>query len=382
MSEWTPEPREAGDGALKDRSARSGRAVRAGLVLSLAGAVAVSLALAAAPGLARSPSGAQQVRDTIGGEPLRCLTRGTDKCLDEPVPRDEPHKAVCATCHNLWDRSIPPNVTKSCTAAGCHSGASPLSPFPRTVAPAALTDCLHCHQAHEFRVPENGDECAACHKGGGALVEWVSTPSHVLTAPYSRFNHSDHTSVDCARCHGTQEGHGTLSVVSLEDCRSCHHRPPNSLDCTRCHTPESVSAVTLQVTRSLNIRIGSLDRPLRNIAFEHSKHVALGCGECHPQGSDLRAAVGADCSGCHLTHHGPTSDCSRCHQPPAAGAHDLDTHMGCTGPGCHSPAPEGIANAPRTRQLCLACHTEQKQHRPGKVCADCHRLPAATGEGK
>ena len=192
---------------------------------------------------------------------------------------------------------------------------------------------------------------------------------------------SDHTGVDCEKCHGTQQSHGTLVVTSIEDCRGCHHRPPLSRDCTRCHSPESVSAVTLQVTRSLNIRIGSLDRPLRNIVFDHTKHVALGCAECHTQGSDLRAAVGADCSGCHLKHHGPTSDCSQCHQPPAEGAHDLDAHMGCTGTGCHDPAPEGIANAPRTRQLCLACHTDQKQHRPGKVCADCHRLPAARGGG-
>lgn len=383
MSVWTPEPRDAGDGALRTDSTRSGRAVRAGLVFSLASAVGVALALAAAPGMAGPPPGDVQVRDTVPGELLRCLTRGSEYCLDVPVPRDEPHKAVCATCHNLWDRSIPANVTKSCTAAGCHSGATPLSPFHRTVHPEALTDCVHCHQAHEFRVPENGDECVACHKGGGTLVEWVSpAPSHGLAAPYSAFSHSDHTNVDCARCHGTQDGHGTLTVTSLEDCRACHHRPPVSRDCTRCHTPESVSDHTLQITRSLNIRIGSLDRPLRNITFDHTKHVALGCGECHTQGSDLRAAVGANCSSCHLNHHVATSDCSQCHQPPADGAHDLDTHMGCTGTGCHDPAPEGIKDAPRTRQLCLACHTPQQEHYAGKLCADCHRLPAARSEGR
>lgn len=380
MSVWTPEPREAGAGAQEANAARSGRAVRTGLVLSLAGAVGVALAVAAAPGMAGPLRGAFQVRDTIRNEDLRCLTRRPEDCLPTPVPRDEPHGAICATCHNLWDQTVPADVTKSCTAAGCHSGASPLSTFHRTVHPEALEDCVHCHQAHEFRVPESGDECAACHKGGGSLVEWVSpTPSHGLAAPYSAFRHSDHSAVDCARCHGTQEEHGTLSVTSLEDCRSCHHRPPLSRDCTRCHTPESVSGVVLQVTRSLDIRIGSLDRPLRVIPFDHTFHVALGCGECHTQGSDLRAAVGANCSACHQRHHEPTANCSTCHQPPAAGAHTLDAHMGCTGVGCHDPAPEGIRAAPRTRELCLACHVDQKEHRPGRVCSDCHRLPKVPG---
>jgi hypothetical protein len=344
--------------------------------------VGVALALATATGMARSPGAASQVRDTIRGEDLRCLTRRPEDCLPAPVPRDEPHKAICATCHDLWDPSVPASKTRSCTDAGCHSGASPLSVFHRTVQPSALADCLHCHQAHAFRVPENGDECSSCHKGGGTLVEWVPTPSHVLTAPYSAFNHSDHVAVDCARCHGTQQEHGTLTVTSLEDCRRCHHRAPLSRDCTRCHAPESVAQVTLDVTRSLNIQIGSLDRPLRVVKFRHSLHVALGCNECHTQGSDLRAAVGADCSGCHLRHHEPTADCSLCHQPPAEGAHALQAHMGCTGAGCHDPAPEGIRSAPRTRQLCLACHADQKRHRSGKNCADCHRLPEPTGVGK
>jgi len=343
---------------------------------------AVLAVLANDAGQADPLSGAFQQVDTLAWGERRCLKGRPQDCLEQPVPADEPHGAACATCHTLWPRSVPANEVRSCTAARCHSGAAALSVFHRTVRPEALSGCVHCHKAHEFRVPRNGDECGACHKGGGSLVEWVSTPVRTLVAPYSVFTHSDHRKVDCSRCHGTQAQHGALVVISLEGCRNCHHRPPLSRNCTACHAPDSVGNVVVQVTKSLDIRIGSLDRPLRVIDFEHSHHIAVGCSECHTQGSDLRAAVGADCSGCHLKHHQPTSNCSLCHKPPAKGAHTERAHLGCSGEGCHSPVPDAIRMAPRTRELCLACHTDEKDHRPGRVCVDCHVLPEPTGVGK
>lgn len=381
MSVWTPGTRGAGDGARAERSARTGRTLGTSLVAGLVGAVGLAMALGAAPGMGGSSS-ALQGRDTVPDEKLRCLASRPGYCLEEPVSRDEPHKGVCATCHNLWDRSVPANVTRSCTSAGCHSGAAALSPFHKTVHAEALSDCTHCHEAHDFRVPRNGDECAACHKEGGVAVEWAdATWSHGLRAP-STFRHGDHGGVDCSRCHGTQDGHGTLSVVSIEDCRSCHHRPPVSNDCSRCHETASQTGHILNVTRSLNIRIGSLDRPLRIIPFDHGKHVGLACADCHTRGTDLRAAAGADCSGCHLEHHEAASTCSNCHKQPAPGAHGPEVHLGCTGAGCHDPVPEGVRMAPRTRNLCLACHADQQDHMAGKECSSCHVLPAPTGVGR
>ena len=358
----------------------SWRKLRVAAILGLVGATGGGLTATA--GLAGTGSAASQQADTLRSDERRCLTRRPEDCLPAPVPADEPHGAVCATCHNLWDRSIPPNVTRSCTDAGCHAGATPLSIFHQTVHPDALSDCVHCHRAHEFRVPESGAECAACHRGGGSLVDWVSaTPTHGLRAP-AEFRHADHGTVECSRCHGIGRQHGTLEVTSLEDCRSCHHSAPLADDCTRCHEPAALSGVPLKVTRSLDIRIGSLDRPLRVLTFDHDYHLEVGCAECHTRGSDLRAAAGADCSSCHAQHHLPESDCSQCHQPPAPGAHTLDAHMGCSGAGCHASPPEGIRTAPRTRALCLACHTTLVDHEPGQVCADCHRLPPTGGSGR
>jgi hypothetical protein len=319
---------------------------------------------------------ASQERDTLRAGDLRCLTRRAEDCLDQPVPRDEPHGAVCATCHDLWTPGVPATKTRSCTDSGCHSGPAGLSTFHRTVNADVLADCLHCHQAHDFRVPMNGTDCSACHQGGGSKVEWaVAAKSHGLRAP-SAFTHRDHISVTCSRCHGTGEGHGTLEVVNLQDCRTCHHESSVSSDCVACHADQDLDGRALMVTRSMDIRIGSLDRPLRLIPFDHANHREEACRQCHTAGSDLRSAEGADCSGCHAQHHLATSDCSICHEAPARGAHDSDSHLGCAGAGCHTAAPEAIRGAPRTRALCLACHTDKEEHKPTRTCADCHRLPA------
>ena len=341
----------------------------------------VVVATLAAPGGARSLGATWQARDTTPGEDLRCLTRRPGDCLDKPVPRDEPHGAICATCHNMWNPAVPANVTRSCTDAGCHSGGAGLSTFHKTVHPEALRDCLHCHKAHDFRVPDDGNECTACHTGGGRTVEWVDASStHGLSAPVT-FTHADHNPVDCVRCHGEGEGHGTLVVSTLEDCRSCHHRAPVANNCQRCHAGAALAGRVLRVTRSLEIRIGSLDRPLRLLPFDHANHLEVGCAQCHTQGTNLRAAAGADCSGCHLDHHDPDADCATCHETPARGAHDLNAHMGCAGVGCHDPVPPGIKDAPRTRNLCLACHTDMRDHKPDRTCTTCHRLPAVGGVG-
>ena len=154
MSSRTPESRNEGVIAFGAGPTRRGRALRVAAALGLV--AAVGAALAASPGLARSLGAAPQVAHTLRSGDLRCLPRRPQDCLDQPVPRDGPHGAGCVTCHNLWKPGVPANVTRSCTTAGCHAGASPLSTFHKTVHPEALSECVHCHKPHEFRVPANG----------------------------------------------------------------------------------------------------------------------------------------------------------------------------------------------------------------------------------
>jgi Ni/Fe-hydrogenase subunit HybB-like protein/Fe-S-cluster-containing dehydrogenase component len=355
--------------------ARRGHATRLATVLATALGLAMTSVTLAGTGVVRHGADGHQLRDTLPPGDRRCLTRRAQDCLDEPVPVDEPHGAVCAVCHDLWERQGLAQTVRACSGGECHSEPASITPFHGTLAPSLLSDCVHCHVPHSFRVPGNGDQCLACHGAGGEPVSWaggqpIQGPSHSLA-----FRHETHTSVACTACHGSQAGHGTLTVMALSGCRACHHRAPLVANCTRCHDIDDVRATSFTVTKTLNIHVGSLDGPTRTLLFEHRFHWNTDCGVCHTGQDDLSTAEGADCSGCHAQHHDPDADCSRCHDAPAPGAHTRQAHLGCAGAGCHENAPEAIRGAPRERPLCLVCHRDRVDHMPGRNCADCHMMP-------
>jgi hypothetical protein len=192
------------------------------------------------------------------------------------------------------------------------------------------------------------------------------------------FWHSQHRGVECTACHSVRDRHGAVTVTSLRDCRSCHHTEPVATPCARCHDRSEIRRLATRVSRVMDIRIGRLDRPRRTLPFEHADHLRYECQQCHTRGLAL-SAVGLDCTGCHLEHHQPTISCMACHPSPAAGAHDLNAHLGCAGSGCHDAAPAPVRTVPRTRDFCLACHQDLVDHRPGRNCVTCHALPSGAG---
>jgi hypothetical protein len=246
------------------------------------------------------------------------------------------------------------------------------------VSATTLADCTGCHVPHSFRAPDRTADCTSCHAAGGqAAVQAHATPVRRLPRNLA-FRHDEHDGVACVSCHTTRTAHGAVKVGRLQDCRSCHHATPAANDCVRCHDPQELESLRHTVTRTLDIRIGSLQRPTRTLVFEHARHAAVECTACHT-GVNLEAPATSDCSSCHFEHHEATANCSACHERPAAGAHDRQSHLGCGGTGCHERVPAAIEFAPRTRPLCLACHTEQRDHKPGRDCAGCHVLPPPRG---
>jgi len=371
-----PEP--APDRSTLGRSKRP-RAIFA----TLAAVAALTVVLAAVATAKGSPparaEAAWQKPDTLQAGDRRCLTRRPEDCLAKPVPADEPHGAVCGVCHDLWTGRPAKQTARSCSGGECHAHPETLTPFHRTVDPKTLSQCTECHRAHDFRVADQGKRCGTCHEAGGEVASWATPPAPLELAPGLVFDHDDHPGVACEACHGSGAAHTTLKLRTIEDCRGCHHTPPESDDCTGCHVVDEVRTITARVTRTMDIQVGSLDGPRRTLVFDHAKHWRTNCSVCH-SGRDMRTADKADCSGCHLNHHDPTADCSACHEAPAFGAHTRTAHLGCGGTGCHDPLPAAIRGAPRTRQLCLACHRDMVQHEPGRVCVDCHILPPPSEE--
>ncbi|HEX9885018.1 MAG TPA: Ni/Fe-hydrogenase cytochrome b subunit [Longimicrobiales bacterium] len=387
---WEPEAVESWEADGEDDEAPSwpGGQTSAKVTLGLALVIALAACQSSQPAARHQTAGTPS--DSLMTGDMSCLTRRAEDCLDEPVPADEPHGGVCAVCHDLWDvgrRSGGPvdvggGTIRSCASSECHAEPETLTVFHRSVDAAVLSDCGHCHVPHDFRVPDAGSECTACHDRGGRPASWIEGPETGALAGSLGFLHTDHDGMVCADCHRSPEEHGTLERMAVEDCRGCHHAPARADDCLDCHVREDVLAVSRTVTRTLDIQVGSLDLPARALAFDHRVHEAVECRACHTGAVTLGGAEGADCSRCHGAHDVAGADCLACHAPPVDGAHDERAHLGCGGSGCHEPVPAGLLPVPLTRPTCLLCHEDQTEHWPGVECTACHALPTPPRTGR
>ncbi|MDX1674062.1 MAG: hypothetical protein R3314_04585 [Longimicrobiales bacterium] len=357
----------------------------------------------------------RQVATSLRPEAEECLSCHQMRAMLPNLPPDEPHGAECGACHNPHTQTTPREAAQSCATAGCHAMPDTLTPYHRDLDPGVLENCLTCHEAHQFRIHGGGQDCLSCHSeifqdapsepqkvtaaparpirlasagpvdaamarlALAAHPEPGSTPGAALAMAPQRdsvaFWHSQHQGVECTACHSTERSHGALTVTSIRDCRACHHTEPVATSCQRCHQASEVRSIQAQVRRTMDIRVGRLNRPTRSLPFRHAVHEGLDCQQCHTGGLSLTAAE-VDCSACHEEHHEPANECMACHAEPADDAHDLDVHLGCGGSGCHEAAPALIQQVPRTRDFCNVCHQDMTDHRPGRNCADCHTLPS------
>ncbi len=108
---------------------------------------------------------------------------------------------------------------------------------------------------------------------------------------------------------------------------------------------------------------------MRRLTFDHSDHQSRACTACHRDEPLLRFDAG--CAACHDAHHDEEADCLTCHSAVDTPAHDSGVHAGCAGSECH--APDALPALAPTRALCLTCHSELMDHKPGQDCVACHR---------
>jgi hypothetical protein len=331
-------------------------------------------------------------------------------------PRLDPHNAVCGTCHNPHTQEEPAEASGRC--AECHAPTDELTPFHRGLRREVAEDCVGCHSPHTFRV--EGEDCVACHADivGGtptagpkartsereqvertgrrdANVAAAERRSFVRTVTLDlaaegdgvdgtsavmreivrgmlqqeAFDHLEHREVTCTLCHTSQRTHGEVTLESgRTQCMECHHRSVTSASgCTRCHSAAEVSAPrTVEVGMTVRGRTFA-----RRIAFPHGRHAGVGCAQCHTQGVSMR--VERTCADCHQNHHTATASCVTCHNQPNRPSHTSVVHTrSCAGSSCHESASYGAMA--QGRNTCLVCHQDRTDHRPGQVCAGCHRV--------
>ena len=370
---------------------------------------------------------AQEAQAALAPTANECLSCHVMRTLVD-MPPDEPHQQVCATCHNPHEQETPAQAEETCATVGCHNDMRELTPFHRGLDHTQVENCMSCHTAHEFRV--DGTDCLSCHQdiyddvgpGRAAVASAQEHPglvpvagsapgatparprpalgftgvgltpgsvSHaspaIQEAPQERrpplistgevvFRHGNHRNVECAQCHVSEDSHGQLTLTSLTDCRSCHHTEPVADNCSACHAPSVLNPQWVTARQwPMDFSVGGDDR--RNVRFRHQEHVSSDCSTCHLEGLRRPPAV-QSCNTCHQEHHqNPAQvDCMSCHEPPAAEAHPAgESHVTCSGAGCHTDSPLQVV--PRNRTSCLVCHQDMADHQAGGECIECHALP-------
>ena len=313
----------------------------------------------------------------------------------------DPHNGSCGSCHNPHKQEQPAEAFKSCATGQCHASADTLTAFHRGLGAHKLDQCGACHQAHSWKV--KGTDCQACHTkvwqdkplaeprskrmGGGPpdSAEFVASlpPQGTATATAtaiatqggtsaratgdSTFLHSKHRGITCTSCHATTGTHGKLTVSTVRDCRGCHHGAKQAATCTSCHATGTIAPRAKPMPFAVVARkpATTVTRP---VTFAHARHAKVECTRCH--GTDVDRTVRVTCAECHADHHTPDRECATCHVTAKAG-HDRAAHDGCT--SCHAPTP--VPALTSGRQLCLACHQEQRNHYPTGACTTCHLVP-------
>jgi hypothetical protein len=155
-------------------------------------------------------------------------------------------------------------------------------------------------------------------------------------------------------------------VRNAAQCRSCHHA--NNAAGAKCETCHARDALPKSIAARLTMRFASRAPTERSLAFAHGQHAKLQCATCH--GSDVTRKVEKDCVSCHADHHTAERACTSCHTDSRA-LHQRSVHVtGCAGSGCHT-SNVGAATTP-VRNVCIACHPAQANHKPGQECATCH----------
>jgi len=188
----------------------------------------------------------------------------------------------------------------------------------------SVSDCVKCHEKEPATVERNGGK----HKTAVSCLD-----CHEEHPPWG-----EEVIPKCSKCHSGK------SHFNLENCLACHSDP---------HEP---------------------------LALHLADNVTEPCLTCHPaQGEEFKNFPSKhsqkSCTFCH-TVHGEIPECSRCHEPHAAGQVSAD----CL--GCHPVhQPLTIKYAITTpRAFCVPCHEEvgeamskTKVKHKTFTCAFCHR---------
>ncbi len=268
--------------------------------------------------------------------------------------------SFCVNCHEIrpaydqWRTSAHSGVA----CLDCHT--EPGLPGYVKVNTAGAMNII-THLAAGYRLPEQASvhdaSCLNCHPR-------ESRPEASLRTTL-RVAHTKHDKQQCADCHGRLVHLNPTGEVSAAP------KPHTVRDCTACHTPQTCphGDATLSCT---SCHSGNI--PKHEPAKERGVMPRESCQECHKQN---RVGSPEYCQTCHVSPHGVSLPCSRCHTSQVTWTEHsfnhpvplVGKHSGLDCIKCHS-----ANNQSSIKYVCSNCHTPPTAHKgTAGDCAQCHR---------
>ncbi len=165
----------------------------------------------------------------------------------------------------------------------------------------------------------------------------------------------------CFRCHDGNHVSKDGKVLSRE-CTTCHTLPQRGP-----LGPLGAAVPTSNETWHPMPLQGKHAEILCTRCHSAGYRPPLACAGCHKL--DAKAPMMDDCLTCHSAPGVklPIADCASCHGKPP-GLHQKGGHPDASCTDCHKPHVWKITS----RDTCLACHDDKKDHNAPTFCGDCH----------
>ncbi len=265
----------------------------------------------------------------------------------------------CVNCHEIrpaydqWRTS----AHSAITCLDCHA-----EPGLAGYIKVNTTGLVHLatHLVSDYRLPQEADvrdaSCLNCHPRESRPEESLRTTLRVA--------HSKHDKQQCADCHERLVHVSSVAQVSTT--------PKNHAvrDCSVCHTPQNCphGDATLACT---SCHSGNI--PKHEPAQARGVMPRENCQECHKKNK-----VGSPdyCPTCHVSPHGVSLLCSRCHTSQVTWTEHtfnhpvslVGKHSGLDCDKCH-----GTKSLAGLKYVCANCHTPPAVHKGANDdCAKCH----------
>ncbi len=166
----------------------------------------------------------------------------------------------------------------------------------------------------------------------------------------------------CFRCHNDRHVSQTNKVLTSA-CPVCHTFPQRGpLTPLGATTPTTLGPWHVWPLK------GKHERILCNLCHRAGYRPPLDCVSCHRIDTSA-PMMSMPCKTCHLKEAElePMVSCKSCHAS-ISGLHKIDQHVTLPCTSCHTPHAWKAV----TRETCLTCHKDKKDHYPPEFCGNCH----------